>query len=226
MRSALADFRPGKALTAQAALALVVVLVLAAWQFSRGLEKTALANERTERLATAPIPAETLRADTADFTRVELVGEYDPARQFFVAGRRQTGAEAWSVLVATGGAFLVNRGTVSRPAPPPTGPASVVGVLWPVAQVTGYAAEQPWPEGWPKRVRWADPLRMAEAVGAFPREIRLEGGSAGVARPASLAWDYSPGTHWGYTAQWLLIGAAIVGGYLVIGVRRGRSDDD
>jgi len=52
---------------------------------------------------------------------------------------------------------------------------------------------------------------------------RFERGSDGVSRPASLAWDYSAGTHWGYTAQWLLIGAAVVGGYVVIGLRRGRN---
>ena len=66
---------------------------------------------------------------------------------------------------------------------------------------------------------------MAAAAGAHPREIRLERGSAGVSSPASLAWDYSPGTHWGYTAQWLLIGAAVVAGYVVIGLRRGRNRD-
>ena len=216
-------FRPGKALTAQAAAALVVVLSLAAWQFSRGLDKTALANERAERLGAEPVNAAALRADSPDFVRVALVGEYDPERQFFVGGRQAGGVEAWSVLATSDGAFLVNRGWLADPASPPAGQVSAVGVLWPSVPVTVYAEREAWPDGWPKEVRWVDPQRMAAATGTHPREIRLERGSDGVSRPASLAWDYSAGTHWGYTAQWLLIGAAVVGGYVVIGLRKGRS---
>ena len=216
-------FRPGKALTAQVAAALVVVLCLAAWQFGRGLEKTALANERAARLAAEPVDATAARADSPDFLRVALLGEYDQERQFFVAGRQPGGVQAWSLLHTADGAFLVNRGWLTSPAAPPTGQASAVGVLWPSVPVTVYASQQAWPDGWPKEVRWADPQRMAAAMDAHPREIRLEQGSAGVSSPASLAWDYSAGTHWGYTAQWLLIGAAVVGGYVVIGLRRGRN---
>ena len=221
--SGLEGFRPGKALTAQAAAALVVVLSLAAWQFGRGLDKTALANERAEQLGAEPVDAAALRADSPDFLRVAFVGEYDQERQFFVGGRQPGGVEAWSVLHASGGAFLVNRGWLADPAAPPTGQVSAVGVLWPSVPVTVYASQQSWPEGWPKEVRWADPQRMAAGTNTYPREIRLERGSDGVSRPASLAWDYSAGTHWGYTAQWLLIGAAVVGGYVVIGLRRGRN---
>ena len=221
--SRLEGFRPGKALTAQAGAALVVVLSLAVWQFGRGLDKTALANERAERLGAEPVSAAALRADSPDFIRVALVGEYDQERQFFVAGRQPGGVEAWSVLDTSEGAFLVNRGWLASPASPPAGQVSAVGVLWPSVPVTVYASQQAWPDGWPKEVRWADPQRMAAATGAHPREIRLEQGSAGVSRPASLAWDYSAGMHWGYTAQWLLIGAAVVGGYVVIGLRRGRT---
>ena len=216
-------FRPGKALTAQVLAALVVVLSLAVWQFARGLEKTALVNERAERLGAAPVASTALRSDSPDFLRVSLVGEYDPESQFFVGARQAGGVEAWSVLRTSHGAFLVNRGWLASPTAPPSGEVSVVGVLWPSTPVTVYASQQPWPEDWPKQVRWADPVRMAAAAGAHPREIRLERGSAGVSRPASLAWDYSPGMHWGYTAQWLLIGTAVIAGYVVIGLRRGRN---
>lgn len=221
--SGLEGFRPGKALTAQAAAALVVVLSLAAWQFGRGLDKTALANERAGRLGAEPVDAATLGTDWPDFVRVALVGEYDPEHQFFVTGRQAGGVEAWSVLHTSNGPFLVNRGWLASPAVPPVGQVSAVGVLWPSVPVTVYASQQAWPDDWPKEVRWADPPRMAAATGAHPREIRLEQGSAGVSRPASLAWDYSAGMHWGYTAQWLLIGAAVVAGYVVIGLRRGRN---
>ena len=63
---------------------------------------------------------------------------------------------------------------------------------------------------------------MAAAVGGRPREFRLERDGEGVFRAASLAWDYAPGMHLGYTAQWLLIGAALAAGYVLVGKRRGR----
>ena len=216
------SFRPGTPLTLQVALALATVVALATWQFSRGLDKSALATERAERLRAEPVRETALSAATPDFTRIELTGSYDAEHQFFVAGRVPGRVQAWSVLHVDSGAFLVNRGWLARAGATPEEPATVVGVVWPGAQVPVFVAQEPWPDGWPKTIRAANPLRMAEAVGAQPREIRLEGGSAGVVQPASLAWDYSPGTHWGYTAQWLLIGVAVAVGYVVIGLRRGQ----
>jgi cytochrome oxidase assembly protein ShyY1 len=228
-------FKPGLPLTLQAGAALVVVLVLAAWQFSRGLEKSALEDARTERLRAAPIEAGAVSADVAEFTRIRLTGRYDSTRQFLVANRPGAPLTVFAALLTEHGAFLVNRGLVNRglvnrglsPQPiaaPPPGTVTVIGVAWPSAPATLLAEREPWPQEWPKRVRGLHIERMATALGAQPREIRLEHGGAGVLRAASLGWDYSPGTHWGYTAQWLLIGVAVVVGYVVIGRRRGRTD--
>lgn len=217
-------FRPGVALSAQVAVALVTVLALATWQFSRGLDKRALAGERSERLGRPPVDIAMLTPDTPDFTRVALTGSYDAERHFFVAGRGPGRVQAWSTLRGEHGAFLVNRGWFSSPDAPPGEPVSVVGVVWPSAQTPVYVAQQPWPDDWPKTIRVADPLRMAEAAGTWPREVRLERGSAGVVQPMSLAWDYSAGMHWGYTAQWLLLGAAVIVGYVIIGFRRGDKE--
>ena len=217
-------FRPGVALSAQVAVALVTVLALATWQFSRGLDKRALASERSERLGRSPVDIAMLTPDTPDFTRVALHGSYDPEQQFFVVGRGAGRVQAWSTLRGERGAFLVNRGWFGSPDAPPGGPVSVVGVVWPSAQAPVYVAQQRWPGDWPKTIRVADPLRMAEAAGTWPREVRLERGSAGVLQPMSLGWDYSAGMHWGYTAQWLLLGAAVVVGYVIIGYRRGNKE--
>ena len=101
-------FEPGRALTLQAFAAVAVVLSLAAWQFSRGLEKTALATDRSERLRASPLAVADMAAAAADiasapdFTRVSLRGAYDPMRAFFVSDRPGAGAEAWSVLRTPG----------------------------------------------------------------------------------------------------------------------------
>ena len=222
------SFLPGRALTLQVAAALVTTVALATWQFTRALEKTALAAAREARLAGEPVDAVRYSAEMPDFTRLALTGRYDLERSFLVVERpRARGFEVVSVLTTSDGSFLVNRGWTLR-GPSQSDPAtpgqtvSVVGVVWPMIGVPAALGQEVWADGWPKAVRALNPQRMAEATGAHAREIRLEAGGPGVFRAASLAWDYEPGTHWSYAVQWLLIGAGIGIGYVLIGRRRGR----
>ena len=186
-----------------------------------------MAAARDERLAAAPVMAGAFDDGTPDFTRLALAGRYDLERTFFVIDR----AQPWWYLVVTPlvtnhGAFLVTRGRTERPRAgalgipeieTPTDLVAVTGVLWPEE---GAAATSRWPDGWPKAVNGMNVPTMAELTGAHPREVRLEEPSPGLA-PVSLAYDYSPGTHWSYAVQWLLIGVAIVAGYIFFGRRRG-----
>ena len=225
-------FRPGWALTAQVAVALITVLALATWQFSRGLEKTALKDAHAERLRADPVPAAAYTPATPDFTRVSLAGRYDAERTFIVGSRQGRGVQVVSPLHTQSGVFLVNRGwllpsNATNEArqwafDTPSELVDVVGVVWPPSATSPHLAAKARPEGWPKRVGGMDVVGMAREVDAHAREIRLERDQPGVLRAASLAWDYSPSTHWGYVVQWLLIGVAVVVGYVVIGKRRGR----
>ena len=239
-------FRPGWALTCQVAVALATVIALSFWQFSRGQEKAVLAAERDQRLAAPALAAEGFAPGMPDFTRLALAGRYDAERTFFVIDR----AQPWRYLVVTPlvtnhGVFLATRGRTERPragalsagereglplargalgAPEvetPSGLIAVAGVLWPEE---GAADTSRWPDGWPKAVNGMNVSAMAELTGAHPREVRLEEPSPGLV-PVSLAYDFSPGTHWSYAVQWLLIGVAIVAGYIFFGRRRsGRPD--
>ncbi len=221
----------------QVAAALLTVLALAAWQFSRGLEKTALQDARLRQLRAAPVTAAAVTAATADFRRVSLSGYYDAERQFWVASRPGAPVQVVSPLRTATGVFLVNRGWAPAPVTPaapavpaarralatPTDRVTVTGVVWPLMPLPSFVDREPWPADWPKPVRAMNPARMAAATGAWPREIRLQAGTAGVFQAASLDWDDAPGKHWSYTVQWLLIGLAIGAGYLVIGRRRRRA---
>ena len=222
-------FRPGKALTLQVAAALVTVIALATWQATRALEKTALTDAYRDRLRAEPMDASMYTDSTPDFTRLSLSGRYDPGRSFLVSEfpAAARSFEVVSVFVTREGAFLVNRGRQSgSPADAevetPTGHVSLVGVAWPATPLSPGVRREAWGADWPKTVRAVDAARMAEATGARPREIRLEAGGPGVLRAASLAWTYTPGRHWSYAVQWLLIGCAVGAGYVAIGRRRGR----
>lgn len=226
-----APFRPGWALTVQAAAALAIVLALAGWQFSRAVEKTALRDARVERLRAEPVPASALSGEALpDFTRVSFTGVFDAERHFLVAHRSGRGFNVYTPLTAREGVFLVHRGWRSAEAAPdsavavptPSAPVTAVAVAWPVRRPSRLVAEESWPDDWPKRIRGAHLERMAAAVDARAREFRLERGAPGVFRAESLTWDYAPGMHWGYVAQWLLIGAALAGGYVFMGKRRGQ----
>ena len=223
-----APFRPGRALTLQVVVALVTTMALSTWQISRALEKTTLSNAYEERLRAEPVDGSQYSAETPDFTRLALTGRYDPERMFLVSAQpRARGRTVVSVLTTDSGAFLVNRGwtlrSPTKSAPEtPTGRVSLVGMAWPEIAVLPGIREETWPDGWPKTARAVNAERMAEAAGAHPREVRLEAGGAGVFRAAPVDWDYSPGQHWSYAVQWLLIGTAVGVGYVVIGRRRGR----
>lgn len=215
------NFRPGWALTLQAAAAVAIVLALAGWQLARGLEKSSLADERRVRLSAPPVATDPQAAP--DFTRLALSGRYDAERHFLLPARRGEGVLVWTPLRTATGTVLVNRGwSANLSFETPVEPVAVIGVAWPTASAQRPSAA-PLPAGWPKRLFAPDVPRMAAAVDAAVREVRLLPGTAGVLAPPTLAWDYSPGTHYGYVAQWLLIGAAVVAGYVVIGRRRGRN---
>lgn len=231
-RARAAALRPRRALALPVAAALATTCALAAWQFSRGLEKTALEDARRERLRSPPMAAADFTPDAPGFTRVAMTGRYDAERQFLVAPRPGARPQLVSPLRTEAGVFLVNRGRIPASSrstalerlPTPAERVTVVGVAWPRAKPSRFVERQPWPDGWPKRIRAWNPARMAALVEARPREMRLEAGGPGVFEAASLAWDYDPGRHWSYAVQWLLLGVAVGVGYVVVGKRRHRAE--
>lgn len=228
-----ASFRPGLALTLQAAFALATTLSLAYWQYGRGADKAAMSAARSERLAAPAIVGAHYRTDTPDFTRIKLTGRFDGERAFLARAIRggKPGFDVVTPFDTSHGIFLVHRGwaeasRVRGELPTPEVPLGVVeieGVVWPLVGVAPALREMAWPEGWPKPVGVMDIERMAEMADAHPREIRLGSNAPGVLAPPSMVYDLSPGTHWSYAVQWLLIGVAVVIGYVIIGRRRAKA---
>ncbi len=225
------NFRPGFALTAQAGFALVTVLALAYWQYSRGVEKSALADARDEMLALSPQEIR-VDVDTFDFSRAAAVGRYDRERSFFSRSIRsgRPGYDVYTRFETSAGSFIVNRGWAPSPSrdglpavDPPAGEVELTGVVWPTAEVAPVQRQKEWAEGWPKRIGVVDVERMAQTARTSAREVRLDKQAPGVLAPPSHYYDLSAGTHWSYMVQWLTFGVAIVVGYVLIGRRQSRT---
>lgn len=173
------NFRPGLALTAQAGFALVTVLALAYWQYSRGVEKSALAEARDEMLALAPREIR-VDTDTVDFSRVATSGRYDRERSFFARAIRsgRPGFDVYTRFETYAGSFIVHRGWVpasSRDGLPavdtPLGEVEITGVVWPTAEVPPVQRQADWGERWPKRIGVVDVERMAQSADTGAREF-------------------------------------------------------
>jgi surfeit locus 1 family protein len=117
--SLLSRFRPKFWPTVITIPAVLFMLALCLWQVQRLYWKEGLIAERVARSAAAAIPLPPIGANIAEaeFRRVELLGRFDHAREFYLAARSQNGNVGYWVvtpflLADGGGAVLVNRGWV------------------------------------------------------------------------------------------------------------------
>lgn len=213
-------------------LLLPLVLLLGFWQLERATEKRALEESYFDRLGALP-RAPTEKSATAAFTRIRLDGHYEVGRDFLIDNQVHEGRAGYQVvssfLGTNGGRWLVNRGWVAGPErrdalpeiPTPREAVRLVGVIWPELGLPPLLAEDPWPEGWPKRVQRLDTARMAAVLpGSIGVEVRLEAGYPGVFVAARQEFVVSPAKHTGYAVQWFGLAAALVIGYALFGFRK------
>ena len=168
---------------------------------------------------------------TTDFQRLRLVGQFGKA-VFLVDNQVQAGRPGYWIVQAfddnAGRRFLVNRGFVLAPptrdqlpaVPAPAGEVTLLGVVWPFTGLVPLLDEDPWGEGWPKRVQRLDVARMGEAADAEPVEVRLEDGQPGVTIAAPFATVLSDAKHRGYAATWFGLAGALCVLFAVFGFRR------
>jgi surfeit locus 1 family protein len=212
---------------------LPTVVSLGLWQLDRAALKRSYEARYFDRMAEPARPVPTNLANMA-FLRVSLSGAFDRERYFLVDNQIHEGRSGyWVVAVFAaddGRKFLVNRGWVEAPqfrdqlpsVRVPAGAVTTTGVIWPDTGMVPLLAEDPWAEGWPKRVQRLDIDSMARAVGdEVPAiELRLEAGQPGVDVAATLGHDFKAETHEGYAAQWFGLGGVLIIGYIVFGLRR------
>ena len=222
----------GWILTSQVAFAVLVTIALSTWQVLRGFEKLEDKHEFERRLAAPPMNETGWQNQDFEFLPVELRGTLDPVRHFIIENRLHNGRPGFwvvGVLNTQQDRYLVNRGWVPvqsdiRLLPSvetPVETVTVVGPIWPNEIVRGPG--RPGTGEWPVRLREFDIGQMARLTGAKAHEVRLQCCEPVVFQPASLVMEYKTAMHWGYAAQWLLIGALVIAGYWFFTVRKDRS---
>lgn len=221
--------RPGATL-----LTLVAALLFAAlgkWQIERAAEKRILAAEFAATGIAVPLPAAGVEAP-----RYQLVlarGHYDAEHQFLLDNRTRDGRAGVEVLtpllLADGGAIIVNRGWLSFGDDRTTLPAVPVAID--PRRVTGRLDRLPRPSielesapgtGWPRLVSFPHTAELASMLGRDlrPNQILLD-----AAEPDGYARDWRlPGTtpmrHLGYAVQWFAFAATAVAIWFALGLRR------
>jgi surfeit locus 1 family protein len=233
-------FAPGWRMTAFVIVMLPLLLSLGYWQVQRGALKRDLENQYLEKLTQLPRSIST-NMMSQPFQALKLNGRYQP-ETFLVDNQISSGRTGYWVFQVfddtTIGRVLINRGFIASTTrdqlpqvPTPSETLVLVATVWPELGLIPAWGPQKWSAGWPKRIQRVNVARMAAAGAAWPAELRLEAGQAGVLEPAPFASRLSDDKHRGYAATWFGLAIALVFGYLFLGVSataklQSAKDDD
>ncbi len=225
-------FRPGLGLTLGALVALAVLLALGTWQVQRLQWKTALVEERHERLAAEPVvlppSGEALDWRAWDFRRVVIPdGQLLPEQAQRFGFKAEGGRPGHDLLVPLrrpdGGTLLVDLGFVPAAA---DGPASAEAGLEPppvtgVLRYRGDDASPGWmtPDNRPaQRVwYWYDMPALRDATGLELLPVVLDAS----AEPAGVDL---PNNHLQYAVTWYGLAAVLVAMYVAVGFARRKEE--
>ena len=209
-------------LAVQVVFAVTITLALCIWQVARGFEKLDMREGYLSQLRAEPVTASKFSSSTPRYQRIEIYGEFDPNRTFVISNQSDAGRPGFWVFTrfdSSYGQFLVNRGFMpvqgSWLATPdvetPSSQMTIAGVVWPNQPPRSQKEFED--RDWPIRTSRIDIDQMAKLAGTFAAEIRLFADSPGVLKGAPIVVAQESARHWGYAAQWILIGSLIVAGY-------------
>ena len=219
---------------------LVLALVfgrLGLWQMERMSEK----EELFQQFENAPLlTIEQALAREQRFARVEAFGRYDARRHILLDNRILNGRAGVHALtpfsMENGTTLLVNRGWLPMPpdrlslpaVPTPEAALTIRGRLnrMPLDGLRIGEADVLTADQWPQLVTDLDPQAVAAALGGAlaPWILQLsEHDASGFEGRQWKAAVMEPEVHGAYAFQWFSLSAAVVVIWVVLGIRRGRS---
>jgi cytochrome oxidase assembly protein ShyY1 len=223
------------AFTALVAVAVVVMLNLAAWQFRRYHEQQDFVHMYEDRVAQQQRPIEELLAggagpDELEWLTATAVGTYRVADQVTIRNLSQGGAAGYDVMTPLdlddGRVLLVNRGFVplAAEAPPaPTGRVAVTGRVRTSQERRAFRADNPGEGRLDSFVR-IDVERIARQVSGDVIPVYVDLLASNPAEPPGIVPVEEPtldegGQNLSYMGQWIIFSIAAVVGW-VLAVRR------
>ncbi|MEX1279314.1 MAG: SURF1 family protein [Acidimicrobiia bacterium] len=221
----------------------VVSLLLALWQYDRGVEVAERNEVLARRLASDPVPLDALLlpdVEQADEDLigwpVEVTGRFMGDQQVLIRGRANDGTPgAWLVAPlerSDGSLVAVNRGWVpleidSPDDPrvvPPAGQVTVAGITIPDEEPTRIGPQDP-PEGELDVLANLDLDRIGAQLGTDlgPVVIQAVGEASSPPLPLDLPDPTDAGPHTAYVIQWIGFAiVAVVGFAALVGRQLGR----
>jgi surfeit locus 1 family protein len=206
--------------------AVLVFVLLGAWQLRRHDEKVELRDVVAAAVAAAPTPIS--EVPEGAFANVWMIGEFSNDLEARLL-RSRGGVSGYEVLTPViledGTALLVDRGWVALDVDsydaPPSGAVKIGGVLWPAQEVTAVS------ESMPEYVRGADPAIFERFSEASFRSEYLVLTEISPFDPEVLQLpeigEVSLGPHLGYAGQWFLFAGVVLVGYPLLLRRRAQS---
>jgi surfeit locus 1 family protein len=212
------------------ALALVLLCLVAAdWQYTRGVDRQARNNVIEERIARSPIDL-TARDELLgnnEWQSITTTGRFDSTQQILLRNRYWEGKYGYEVLTlftnTTGEKFWVDRGWVKAGATATTAPV-VTAIPTTEVSITGrFRLDSSLPRG----SFFALPASGEGLVSELNAQAKLDtekfyidllGGSEASLTPAAPAQlpPLSDGPHKAYALQWIFFGGLIIYGRILI----------
>lgn len=199
--------------------AVVLFARLGLWQLDRLEEKKDRNRTIAERADGPAVDVADVDLDHAEYQHVRATGQFDVARETLIGFRSYKGSVGSHVVTPfvldDGRGLLVNRGWIpdgSDPPPPPTGEATVTGVLR-ASQDRRFGVD-------------VDRIAGDLDIEALPVWLALATPAPEGDYPALLdppARDEGP--HLSYAVQWFLFAGVVVVGYPLLLRRRARTLD-
>ncbi len=218
-------WQPNLGMLLFAAVFLPLTLALGVWQLGRADEKRAMLTEYQSRGHAAPVPLESLDAESdQQYRRVLVTGRFVADRTLLLQNRIRDGKPGYEVLApfetAPGAPWLwVNRGwlegsydrAILPQVPAVEGTPTLHGHLY-RSDDAFTLGEEVWRETWPQVFQNADMTLLSERlqVTFFPYVLRLDQDSPAALRTGWEVVNIRPETHTGYAVQWFALAAVLV----------------
>ncbi len=212
---------------------LALLVWLGGWQLERAADKRALVAAFDSGEQTAALPTASTGDALARYTRFTMTGRYRPGRQFLLENIVHGGISGYRVVTPfvtdRGDTLLVDRGWIPRQAngaglpaiAVDDGPRTLVGRLDQLPRA-GIALRSPPGADWPRILSFPRLAELQDALGEslYPGLVLLEPTAAD-----GFLRDWRPGgmppeQHVAYAMQWYLFAATLLGGYLLVSVKR------